>query len=241
MENIFISKDTMQRILSDVKEIMKNPLTEHGIYYKHDDDNLLLGYAMIVGPSETPYQYGYYFFKIAFSKNYPYSPPVVTFQKNPYNIRFHPNFYRTGKVCLSILNTWRGEQWTSCQTLSSILLTMCSVMNKNPLLNEPGITLSHRDNRPYNEIISYYNLNFSVLDMVELTNIENSFKVFENEMKSCFKKNNKFIEDILENMKNKYNDESDITRSTNVYSMNIKINLQQLINKYDLIKHKLLI
>ena len=65
MENIFISKDTMQRILSDVKEIMKNPLTEHGIYYKHDDDNLLLGYAMIVGPSETPYQYGYYFFKIA--------------------------------------------------------------------------------------------------------------------------------------------------------------------------------
>ena len=37
-------------------------------------------------------------------------------------VRFNPNLYSTGKVCLSILGTWRaehsGEQWSAVQARS---------------------------------------------------------------------------------------------------------------------------
>jgi hypothetical protein len=33
----FVSKETVNRLLKDVKQIMANPLTENGIYYIHDD------------------------------------------------------------------------------------------------------------------------------------------------------------------------------------------------------------
>ena len=40
---------------------MNDPLDDNGIYYKHDDDDVLKGYAMIYGRRNTPYEYGYYF------------------------------------------------------------------------------------------------------------------------------------------------------------------------------------
>ena len=40
--NKIISKDTVKRLLSDVKAIMKSPLVENGIYYIHDDTDLSL-------------------------------------------------------------------------------------------------------------------------------------------------------------------------------------------------------
>jgi len=58
----FISKDTINRLLKDVKEILKKPLTDQGIYYIHDDTDMLKGYALIIDSSETPYFGGIYFF-----------------------------------------------------------------------------------------------------------------------------------------------------------------------------------
>lgn len=55
--------------------------------------------------------------------------------------RFNPNIYAGGKVCLSILGTWRGEpgeEWSSAQGLESILLSIQSLMSSNPFENEPG-------------------------------------------------------------------------------------------------------
>jgi ubiquitin-protein ligase len=58
----FVSKETIHRLLKDVKQIIKSPLTDQGIYYIHDDADMMKGYAMIVGPRDTPYFGGYYFF-----------------------------------------------------------------------------------------------------------------------------------------------------------------------------------
>ncbi|PLB37093.1 ubiquitin-conjugating enzyme E2 [Aspergillus candidus] len=55
--------------------------------------------------------------------------------------RFNPNIYASGKVCLSILGTWRGErgeQWSSAQGLESVLISIQSLMSSNPYENEPG-------------------------------------------------------------------------------------------------------
>ena len=81
-EDKFITKETLQRLLYDVKDIMKNPLHEQGIYYTHDETNMLKGYALIIGPTNTPYQYGYYFFDIDYPTDYPASPPKVIYKTN---------------------------------------------------------------------------------------------------------------------------------------------------------------
>ena len=152
---VVISTETTKRLLKDIKHIIKNPLTSEGIYYIHDEANILKGYAMIVGPSDTPYFGGYYFFKFNFPTNYPYAPPSVKYCTNGENIRFNPNLYTNGKVCVSILNTWEGDKWSACQTINSILLTLCSLLNKEPLLNEPGIKSNNQYLGIYNKIIEY--------------------------------------------------------------------------------------
>ena len=60
--SVFISKNTMSRLIKDVRQILKNPLTENGIYYIHDDADMMKGYALIIGPEDTPYFGGNYFF-----------------------------------------------------------------------------------------------------------------------------------------------------------------------------------
>ena len=51
----------LKRIILDIKDITKNPIDN--IYYIPNDENICEGYAMIIGPEMTPYQYGYYLFK----------------------------------------------------------------------------------------------------------------------------------------------------------------------------------
>ena len=62
----FISKESITRLLRDVKQMIKSPLTENGIYYIHDDVDMLKGYALIIGPEDTPYFAGNYFFEICY-------------------------------------------------------------------------------------------------------------------------------------------------------------------------------
>jgi ubiquitin-protein ligase len=163
----FVSKDALRRIVSDIKELRQNPLSAHGIYYEHDEVDVLKGRALIIGPADTPYEDGFYLFKFQFPANYPHSPPKVEFCTSDGYTRFNPNLYRSGKVCLSILNTWKGEPWSGCQTISSVLLAMCTILNNEPLLNEPGIEKSHRDYASYNEIIRYKNIEVAIFGILE--------------------------------------------------------------------------
>ena len=54
-----MSKINLQRLAKDIKNVFNDPI--ENIYYKHDEDDILKGYAMIIGPENTPYSYGYYF------------------------------------------------------------------------------------------------------------------------------------------------------------------------------------
>jgi ubiquitin-conjugating enzyme E2 Z len=232
----FISKDTFQRLLKDVRYLIKNPLTEQGIYYIHDDSDMMKGYAMIIGPSETPYFGGFYFFEFTYPIDYPHSPPKVNYYTNGNKIRFNPNLYTCGKVCISLLNTWRGEQWTSCQTISTVLLTLCTLLCSNPLLNEPGVTKNHHDIEPYNEIIEYSNIDIAICDIVSKKK-DIYMPFFENfypYIKENFNKNyDKLIEftkkkiDKIQNPKNFV---------TSYYNMNVYINYSFILEKLNLTK-----
>ena len=196
----FISKETISRLLNDVKQIIKNPLSENGIYYIHDDSDLLKGYALIVGPTDTPYFGGNYLFEFKFPYDYPHSPPGVKYMTNGDNIRFNPNLYVNGKVCISLLNTWRGEQWTSCQSISTVLLNLCTLLCKDPLLNEPGVSKTHTDFANYTKIIEYKNIDIAILRMVsrDANSFCQQFNVFYPNLKENFVKNNDAILKYLE-------------------------------------------
>ena len=234
-DSSFISKQTIQRLLNDIKQIIKYPLTENGIYYSHDETDLLKGYALIIGPSDTPYYGGYYLFEFKFTNDYPYKPPTVNFHTNGENIRFNPNLYKCGKVCISLLNTWSGEQWTSCQTISTILLTLCTILSNNPLLNEPGITKTHADLQNYNKIIEYSNINIAICDIVNkhIQIFKPQFNVFYTIIKNHFINN---YEDLVkrcnENIE-KYNVE---IVQTDMYLLTVYINYPKLLQKLSICK-----
>jgi ubiquitin-protein ligase len=230
--SIVIKKEVIHRLLRDVKNIIKNPLTDQGIYYIHDDTDILKGYAMIVGPSDTPYFGGFYFFKFLFPSDYPHSPPKVIYYTNGNNIRFNPNLYCCGKVCISLLNTWQGDQWTSCQTISSVLLTLCTLLCSNPLLNEPGVTIENNDMINYTNIIEFSNINIAICDIVnKKTGVYQPF--FENFypfVKEHFNNNyNKLIDFANIQLAEKFTHPTHL--STEFYEMNVTIDYNYIVNK----------
>ena len=231
--SIYISKDCISRLLRDVKEIIKNPLSDNGIYYIHDDTDMLKGYALIIGPSETPYFGGYYFFKFKYPNDYPHSPPLVTFCTNGNNIRFNPNLYKCGKVCVSLLNTWTGEQWTSCQTISTVLLTLCTLLCKKPLLKEPGVGENHKEFDNYNKIIEFSNIDIAICDMmnkkegVYLHFFDNFESILKEKFIENFEKLNEFIDNkIKENGDNQLN-----VITGGYYNMTVKVDYCDLKKK----------
>jgi len=224
-----ISKNTIKRILSDIKQIISNPLTSNGIYYKHDENNMMKGYAMIVGSEDTPYQFGYYFFEIEYPSNYPFSPPKFSFLTCDGITRFNPNFYRSGKCCVSILNTWKGEQWTSCQTLSSILLTISSLFNSKPILNEPGIKENHPDFERYHNIVTFKNLEVAIMDLIENKHIYGSVsKLFLDDIMDLFEKNKYKICECLDKLKER----PKVFIITTLYKMRTEIDYGMLYERF---------
>jgi len=116
-------------------------------------------------------------------------------------MRYNPNFYRNGKVCLSILNTWRGEGWTSCQTIRSILLTLITTLNERPLLNEPGIKETSEDVVKYNEMIQYKTLQFAHVDVLENMNCIGKHTIFRMFRPFMIEYAEKHYDDILHKIK----------------------------------------
>ncbi|MEJ1287758.1 ubiquitin-conjugating enzyme E2Z [Cricetulus griseus] len=96
-------------------------------------------HALITGPFDTPYEGGFFLFVFRCPPDYPIHPPRVKLMTTGNNtVRFNPNFYRNGKVCLSILGTWTGPAWSPAQSISSVLISIQSLMTENPYHNEPG-------------------------------------------------------------------------------------------------------
>jgi len=236
----FISKDTINRLIKDIRDIIKNPLIEQGIYYKHDDTDMLQGYAMIVGPSDTPYFGGFYFFQIIYPNDYPHSPPKVNYCTNGNDIRFNPNLYKCGKVCISLLNTWKGDQWTSCQSISTVLLTLCTLLCKDPLLNEPGVTKDHPDMNDYTKIIEYSNIDVAVCDIIMKKKgvYQPFFDIFYPLVKENFNKNYDKLLDFAQK-KSAEPDVQNINFRTGFYNMNVTVNYNNIISKLNIAKQTL--
>jgi len=79
--------------------------------------------AIITGAQDTPYSSGCFLFDIHFGSNYPQGPPSVNLETTGNRaVRFNPNLYHEGKVCLSLLGTWRGQSVENWNPNTSSLL-----------------------------------------------------------------------------------------------------------------------
>lgn len=83
-------------------------------------------------------------FDIYFPSQYPNCPPLVNLETTGGGtVRFNPNLYNEGKVCLSLLGTWSGtdgENWNKdTSTLLQALISIQSlIFVSQPYFNEPG-------------------------------------------------------------------------------------------------------
>lgn len=111
------------------------------IYVRVFEERIDIMRAVIVGASGTPYHDGLFFFDICFPPEYPNEPPMVHY--NSGGLRLNPNLYESGKICLSLLNTWTGtgtEVWNpGTSTILQVLLSLQAlVLNEKPYFNEAG-------------------------------------------------------------------------------------------------------
>ena len=133
-------------------------MKKQGILYSSDDTNFYLGEALIEGPPGTPYEGALLHFSFQFPQDYPFSPPKVTFLTCDEYTRFHPNLYKEGKVCLSILGTYSGPGWSGTQSLSTILISILALLDDNPLAHEPAFergTLIEEKHKSYADAVEY--------------------------------------------------------------------------------------
>lgn len=149
------------------------------IFVRTDDDKITLMKALITGPEGTPYSGGCFIFDIYFPPMYPQTPPHVNLQTTGGGkVRFNPNLYACGKVCLSLLGTWegqRGEQWNvKTSTLLQVLVSIQSlILVPDPYFNEPGFEQEigtdsgkkHSDD--YNEDVCYNNMKYAMISQLQ--------------------------------------------------------------------------
>lgn len=130
-----------RRLLKEYKELLKDP-TDGIVAGPISDNNLFKWHCLLAGPKDTPYEYGVFSATMTFPTDYPLSPPKLQFNSKI----THPNIYRNGTVCISILHPpgddpmnyeSADERWGPLQSIEKILLSVCSMLAE-PNLNSPA-------------------------------------------------------------------------------------------------------
>ena len=177
-----------KRLIHDMEILTKKPI--EGSFVHWTEDNLYTPKVIIIGSKGTPYENGFYCIQFKFTDKFPFEPPKAKYLTTDGKVRMNPNLYANGKVCLSLLGTWSGPQWTSCQNLSTIILSIMSILHENPIINEPGYTqtpIQSKRNRLYNLLVSHANIRVGVLQM--LTSPPEGYECLVPSIKEYFLKN----------------------------------------------------
>lgn len=138
-----VMKKRLRRITHEVSTLSTSlPLSwDSSIFLAMDHNHMDVLRACIFPCHDTPYGNGAFLFDIWLPPEYPDKPPKVRFLTTGQGtVRFNPNLYNCGKVCLSLLGTWAGPSWIPGEsTLLQVLISLQSmVFVSEPYFNEPG-------------------------------------------------------------------------------------------------------
>lgn len=162
-------KPLSKRVPKEIADAQAEPMRASGIYYWADESDMRQGKALIIGPEGTPYAHCPLLFSFILPDDYPFNPPRVQILTSDHATRFHPNLYVEGKVCLSILGTWSGPKWSPVMTLSTVLSSIQSLLEENPIVNEPGyekLTLAEPRAKNYADYVQARLVEISVRDLL---------------------------------------------------------------------------
>ncbi|KAI6226480.1 Ubiquitin conjugating-3 enzyme [Aphelenchoides fujianensis] len=131
---------TKKHLLRELAELTGKD--SEGFRVQYDERDLFQWTVAIFGPPGTIYAGGYFKAQIDFPADYPFAPPSFRFTSK----LLHPNVYKNGKLCISILHpagedATSGEsaveRWNPTQTVRTILLSVISLLNE-PNLSSPA-------------------------------------------------------------------------------------------------------
>ncbi|KAJ4299335.1 hypothetical protein N0V90_004580 [Kalmusia sp. IMI 367209] len=143
------SSSTFMRRVAKEHKILRGSLPP-GIFVRTWESRLDLIRVLMIGPTDTPYEYAPFIVDFHLSSSYPQTAPEAFFHSwTSGNGPVNPNLYEDGKICLSLLGTWhadeRNESWSPGKsTLLQVLVSLMGlVLVKDPYYNEAGFDV-HR-------------------------------------------------------------------------------------------------
>ncbi|KAJ1918284.1 ubiquitin conjugating enzyme Ubc7/UbcP3 [Mycoemilia scoparia] len=157
----------VKRLMKEYRDLAKNP--PEGIKAgPRSEDDLFLWDASISGPEGTPFEGGTLKAELKFPTDYPLSPPTMRFTCP----MFHPNVYKNGYVCISILHAPgddphqyedSSERWSPVQSVEKILLSVLSMIAEPNTESSANVDASvmWRDNREEYNRVTRKNLGLS--------------------------------------------------------------------------------
>lgn len=107
-----------------------------------ENNNIFLwNVGVMVLNDDSIYHGGYFKAQMKFPSDFPYSPPSFRFTPPIY----HPNVYKDGKLCISILHPAGdpttdepdAETWSPVQTVETVLISILSLL-EDPNINSPA-------------------------------------------------------------------------------------------------------
>ena len=173
-----------KRLNKDYKLVKEHPINNIWIEWP-DKNNLQKAFSIVCGPEGTPFQHGFYAFDFDFSGGYPFIQPKLAYHSIGADIpqliklktkstskipRLHPNLYKDGYVCLSIIGTWEGDGWSPCYNIQSISVELQSLLVDNPITQEPSFEReTGHISKLYKFMITHANIRVSVMGMLKST------------------------------------------------------------------------
>jgi len=131
----------LQKLLQNqYKTLQREPV--EGFCVEPDESNFLQWKIWMEGPKGSPYEGGVFQLLMTFPETYPMSPPELRFISE----FWHPNVYKDGRVCISILHPpgedvlsgeLPEERWLPTQTVSTIMLSVISMLS-DPNFSSPA-------------------------------------------------------------------------------------------------------
>jgi ubiquitin-conjugating enzyme E2 D len=140
------SRETiMRRVDKELKEFQQSTDLNENVTAGPIDNDLFHWYAIIMGPSDSPYAGGIFRLDVRLPQKYPYEAPRISFTTKIY----HPNISPSGQICLDILK----NKWSPTLTIKKVLLSISSLLT-DPNPDDP---LDGGAARLYRESILNYN------------------------------------------------------------------------------------
>jgi len=176
-----LTRQFIRRVACEFSDLSRSlPLTEDSsVFVRVDPERLQYVQMMITAPMGTPYAGGCFLFDVFLPANYPNVPPKCNLQTTGHgSVRFNPNLYDSGYVCLSLLGTWSGQSGETWMPNASTLLQLAVSIQSlifvaQPYFNEPSyeseMGTSHGDqaSKQYNTVIRAGTLAHAMIDQLK--------------------------------------------------------------------------